>query len=297
MPKTPNLKTKPGQDLQGACFCIVGKMSLTRTNLNAVIKSRGGGVCATVAGKVTHLLSNEAEVTRRNPKVVLAQDRGLPIVSEDFLVACIKANAVADSSCHEIVVSSLATKQRCFRGNEPNQATERKGKVPKMAPKEAKNKASINDPKDPTDDAFMAGIILLAPTYLPPPPAFACFKVHTFCYQMPAAAFAFAYRKGPRIQARTIASREITALKYWLTLTRGGPCSFSFVCPCREPIQMLIKHSEFYDSVKTEEFFQPLRKWKAKRKNLEDGTLGNGKRRCCRFYDGTCVCKRVCGMC
>ncbi len=56
----------------------------------------------TVSGKVTHLLSTDAEVKSQTAKVILAQGMGIPIVTEDFLEACKKAKKMVASTKYEI---------------------------------------------------------------------------------------------------------------------------------------------------------------------------------------------------
>ena len=101
MPKQRKNK-KGGKALEGACFSITGTMSMSRAALSTEIKAQGGAVAGSVAGKVTHPLSTEAEVQDKTLKVILAEGKGLPIVSEDFLDACKKAKQIVATKKYEL---------------------------------------------------------------------------------------------------------------------------------------------------------------------------------------------------
>jgi hypothetical protein len=59
-------------------------------------------VAATFTGKVTHVLSTLAEVASKTTKIILAQGRQVPIVSESFLLACEQAGGDPGFAGHEI---------------------------------------------------------------------------------------------------------------------------------------------------------------------------------------------------
>jgi hypothetical protein len=86
----------------GAVFCISGTMSMSRSQLSAEIKALGGGVASSVTGKVTHLLTTEAEVKGKTSKVILAEGKGVPMVGEDYLEACKKAKKLVAHAKYEI---------------------------------------------------------------------------------------------------------------------------------------------------------------------------------------------------
>jgi len=93
---------KGGTFLDGVSFCISGTMSASRAQLTAEIKALGGSVASTVTGKVTHLLTTEAEVAGKTSKVVSAEGKGLPMVGEDFLEACKKAKQIVATAKYEL---------------------------------------------------------------------------------------------------------------------------------------------------------------------------------------------------
>ena len=80
-----NLKRQAGT-LEGSVFCItMGLHSCGRTEMEAKIRSAGGGVKGSVSGKVTHLICNQPNAG--TSKLKRATQLGIPIISETDLLA------------------------------------------------------------------------------------------------------------------------------------------------------------------------------------------------------------------
>jgi poly [ADP-ribose] polymerase len=141
---------------------------MSRANLTAAIKARGGDVAGTVSGKVTHLISTDAEVQGQTSKVILAQGKGLPIVSEDFLDACKKNKKVVASKKYEIgaASSSSSSTAKAKKAVPKAKKAAPKAKKTAKAKKAAKATASVNDdgpavhPKVPAKYADDCGVFV-----------------------------------------------------------------------------------------------------------------------------------------
>jgi predicted DNA-binding WGR domain protein len=95
------------------------------------IKARGGDVAASVTGKVTHVLSTPTEVTGKTSKIIMAQGKNLPIVSEDFLDACKKGKKVADTKKFEIGGAAKPAKKAAAKKPAAKKAPAKKKAVAK----------------------------------------------------------------------------------------------------------------------------------------------------------------------
>eukprot|EP01116_Phalansterium_solitarium_P018522 TRINITY_DN4928_c0_g1_i3.p1 TRINITY_DN4928_c0_g1~~TRINITY_DN4928_c0_g1_i3.p1 ORF type:complete len:383 (-),score=112.18 TRINITY_DN4928_c0_g1_i3:736-1830(-) len=80
--------------LRGLVFAQTGSHSMVRAKLEALIASHGGRTTDGVTGSTTHLIANATD--SQTSKFIKAQQRGTPIVTEDFLHDCIKRNTQID---------------------------------------------------------------------------------------------------------------------------------------------------------------------------------------------------------
>jgi hypothetical protein len=82
--------------LFGLVLCVTGQMSMVRRQFFAHIQSHGGAASKTVINKCTHLVTTEAEVDAPTRKMLEAMRKGVPVVNEDFVTACISEGYVVD---------------------------------------------------------------------------------------------------------------------------------------------------------------------------------------------------------
>lgn len=69
-------------DLRGKAFCITGKLTRPRKELELDIKSKGGTIVSSVTSKTDYLVTNEVSTSSKYKK---AQELGLPIINEEQL--------------------------------------------------------------------------------------------------------------------------------------------------------------------------------------------------------------------
>jgi len=123
----------------GHVFSIIGTLSKTRAQVESLIKSNGGSVASTLTNKVTHLITTTAEYNSSSMKVVQAQGKGIPIVSEHYLDAKMKS-ATVDLKKYSFNASALpatttTTSTPAF-GGLPRLRDNKVPKKPKPAPVE-----------------------------------------------------------------------------------------------------------------------------------------------------------------
>lgn len=114
-----------------------GKLSTPRKDYEEQIKKYGGEVANSVTGSVTYLVSNDDDVVACSQKVALAQGKGLPIVQEGFLGACITAKKVLP---HGFFVVKAARKRKSTGKAKPKAKAARLEK-----PKEAAGAVTTSD--------------------------------------------------------------------------------------------------------------------------------------------------------
>eukprot|EP01111_Echinosteliopsis_oligospora_P016131 TRINITY_DN6585_c0_g1_i1.p1 TRINITY_DN6585_c0_g1~~TRINITY_DN6585_c0_g1_i1.p1 ORF type:complete len:173 (-),score=66.54 TRINITY_DN6585_c0_g1_i1:295-813(-) len=78
------MEEKPGV-LHNTCFCLTGRLSDSRKNIEKKIKSHSGLVSEAVTDAVDYVISTEDELTKRTQKIVDAEAKKIPILSEEFL--------------------------------------------------------------------------------------------------------------------------------------------------------------------------------------------------------------------
>jgi len=96
---------------KGQVFAISGKLSLPRKDHEELIRKYGGEVASSVTAAVTYLISTEDDVKSCSSKVASAQGRGVPIVQEGYLGACVAAKKLLDSG-YFVVKGSKAKKRK-----------------------------------------------------------------------------------------------------------------------------------------------------------------------------------------
>lgn len=98
--------------LCGQNICISGKLTSTREIIRSSIAHAGGKVCANARGTCTILVTTPTEVAKPTRKVADARVLGIPIVSEDWLAACLHEGELVDTgeyvldSCNTIHITS-----------------------------------------------------------------------------------------------------------------------------------------------------------------------------------------------
>ncbi len=99
---------KPGKVLEGLTFCISGKLSLSRNDMESLIKKHGGATAGSyvsntqltisVTKAVTHLITTEDEYESETTKVVKAKENELPCIKEDFIHDAIQSTFVTNTN-------------------------------------------------------------------------------------------------------------------------------------------------------------------------------------------------------
>ena len=93
--------------LSGQNICISGKLTSTRETIRSSIADAGGKVCANARGTCSILVTTRTEAAKPTRKVADARVLGIPIVSEDWLAACLREGELVDTS--EYVLESCNT--------------------------------------------------------------------------------------------------------------------------------------------------------------------------------------------
>lgn len=66
-------------------FALIGKLKLSRQEIEGTIKKMGGKVVTKIHDKMAAVISNEEEIQKMGPKMILAEKFNIQIVSEDYL--------------------------------------------------------------------------------------------------------------------------------------------------------------------------------------------------------------------
>lgn len=86
--------------LQGTVICISGALTVSKAEMTAILKGAGAAVASSMTAKVTHVLSTPADFAKGTAKVKSAEAKGLPVVSESFVDASIKAGRKVSEKSH-----------------------------------------------------------------------------------------------------------------------------------------------------------------------------------------------------
>jgi len=87
-----------GMVFAGLTFCLSGKLSQSKAEVEKLIKSNGGKVAGSVTSAVTHVIAAEEGTAKAQE----ATDKGLPVVKESWLDACVAAGKKIDVSKHTL---------------------------------------------------------------------------------------------------------------------------------------------------------------------------------------------------
>ena len=93
----------------GQIFCVTGKLSVPRKEIESNIKSHGGKVSSTVTAKTTYLVATPNEIS--SAKYVKAESNSIPIVAEGYLEACETAGSLVDVTNYLVGSSSSSSKK------------------------------------------------------------------------------------------------------------------------------------------------------------------------------------------
>jgi hypothetical protein len=97
--------------LVGTVFCISGSLSVPKQNMTDMLTGAGAEVSSSLTAKVTHVLTTDADVAKQTSKVVTAEQKGLPVVGESFVSACLKAGKQVNLAPHLLVAGVAAGKK------------------------------------------------------------------------------------------------------------------------------------------------------------------------------------------
>ena len=97
--------------LVGTVFCISGSLSVPKKNMTDMLTGAGAEVSSSLTAKVTHVLTTDADVAKQTSKVVTAEQKGLPVVGESFVSACLKAGKQVNLAPHLLVAGVAAGKK------------------------------------------------------------------------------------------------------------------------------------------------------------------------------------------
>lgn len=68
-------------------FALIGKFKLSKQEIESTIKKMGGRVVAEIHEKIAAVISNEEEIRKMGPRMILAEKFNVQVVSEDYLTS------------------------------------------------------------------------------------------------------------------------------------------------------------------------------------------------------------------
>jgi predicted DNA-binding WGR domain protein len=101
--KPAKAQAQAADALAGAVICITGTLSMGRKEMTVKLGGAGATVGGSVSAKTTHLLSTPSEVSSKTNKVIMAESKGLPVVSEAWVDASLTAGSLADVAPYLLV--------------------------------------------------------------------------------------------------------------------------------------------------------------------------------------------------
>eukprot|EP00294_Goniomonas_avonlea_P012894 CAMPEP_0114554936 /NCGR_PEP_ID=MMETSP0114-20121206/8477_1 /TAXON_ID=31324 /ORGANISM="Goniomonas sp, Strain m" /LENGTH=645 /DNA_ID=CAMNT_0001740019 /DNA_START=6 /DNA_END=1943 /DNA_ORIENTATION=- len=107
-PRRKAAAAKSVEPLDGCVLAISGTFSVSRAEFTKLVNTNGGSIANSVTKAVTHLVTTDAEFQGKTAKVVAAEAKGLPIVSEDWVHESIKAGAKEDEASYTIGAAAAA---------------------------------------------------------------------------------------------------------------------------------------------------------------------------------------------
>lgn len=66
-------------------FALIGKLKSSKQQIESSVRRFGGKVVANIHDKLAAIISNEDEITKMGPKMIMAKTYNIQVVSEDFL--------------------------------------------------------------------------------------------------------------------------------------------------------------------------------------------------------------------
>jgi len=85
-----------GKIFAGKTFCLTGTLSKKKAAVEKDIRDNGGKIAGSVTGAVTHVIAADTG----SSKASKAADKGLPVLQESWLDACIAAGKLVDEGDH-----------------------------------------------------------------------------------------------------------------------------------------------------------------------------------------------------
>lgn len=100
----------PKAIFKGETFALSGKLSQSHQDYSDLIKKYGGDVVASLTASVTCLVTNQADLRSGSAKVMAAKAKGIPMVNEGYVSACVLAKSLLDVS--KFIVRTGPTKRK-----------------------------------------------------------------------------------------------------------------------------------------------------------------------------------------
>ncbi|KAJ4453799.1 hypothetical protein PAPYR_11635 [Paratrimastix pyriformis] len=112
--------------LRGSTVCFEGRFGRTRAILTELVNQNGGCVASSVSTTVSHFIATPEVVQKDSAMTVKAHSRGVPIVSDEWLDACVKTGSLVDPAPFIVEVDDINTNEK------PGQTIFKDGDLEKM---------------------------------------------------------------------------------------------------------------------------------------------------------------------
>eukprot|EP00960_Hanusia_phi_P002542 73957-Hanusia_phi.AAC.2 len=121
---------------QGMVFAFSGKFSMTQQALKDLVELGSGACAQSVTQKVTHLITTQAalDAEQRAAALATAIGKGLPLVREDFLSACVERRALVNVNDYLLRTQNMAS----------GEDEEKRNKVLQAISRNIENRISVN---------------------------------------------------------------------------------------------------------------------------------------------------------
>eukprot|EP00026_Physarum_polycephalum_P009930 Phypoly_transcript_10068.p1 GENE.Phypoly_transcript_10068~~Phypoly_transcript_10068.p1 ORF type:complete len:429 (+),score=105.14 Phypoly_transcript_10068:14-1300(+) len=138
----------------GLVFCITGKLSKTRKEIEKSIESRGGRVVDSVSGNVDYVISEKNELKKNTNKILDAKAKLVPILKEKYLDDSIKANRALPYKKYTLVAPGDSDEDDSDDDESYTSTQSKKAKTTKKkaAPKPKKPTKEEEDDEDEEED-------------------------------------------------------------------------------------------------------------------------------------------------
>mmetsp|Transcript_27341 Transcript_27341/g.63750 ORF Transcript_27341/g.63750 Transcript_27341/m.63750 type:complete len:476 (-) Transcript_27341:7-1434(-) len=152
----------PPKIFKGQVFALSGRLSQPQKEYEELIKKNGGEVAPSLTTAVTILVSTADDVKACSQKVATANGRGVPIVQEGFVGACIAAKKILPMSHFEIKGAGKKRKAKAKAGAAASSAGGAKAPeadaTEEPAPKRAKKAESVITTSDSAPVIVKSGL-------------------------------------------------------------------------------------------------------------------------------------------